>query len=388
MLDMMRARNLPGPATPSLDLGLVAGPPPLGLAQLQRLIPEQSEILEYALVDGKLVGWLVSRELFCTKQVDISAKELTGKVSDFLQNISHPSNEPDERAEQLGRELYTVLLAPFEGLLRSDKQLCIVPDKILNYLPFAALKSPVSGRYLIEDFTISFSPSANAFLAGSELARSKEAVQREALACVGDPAFSGADFPGFPRLRSAAMEAREVARLYGSIPWVGEQATKKRVIFAMARSDVVHLATHLFVDDDSPLLSGLLLAGGPNGGAPADGLLRAFDVYRLDLSRPRLVVLSACQTAIEASYRGEGAIGFARPFIARGVPVVVGSLWKVETDSTRDLMVRFHAYRQKGLWTASALRQAQLDILGGGGDLGSMPYYWAGLVAVGGLTRF
>jgi CHAT domain-containing protein len=109
----------------------------------------------------------------------------------------------------------------------------------------------------------------------------------------------------------------------------------------------------------------------------------------MKLARTRLVVLSACQTAIERSYRGEGAISIARPFIAAGVPVVVASLWTVDSDMTAELMIRFHRHRKRdGLSTVEALRQAQLDMLSSPGQQQRRPNSWAAFVAIGGYAKF
>src|SRR6185295_16897360 len=92
--------------------------------------------------------------------------------------------------------------------------------------------------------------------------------------------------------------------------------------------------------------------------------LIASEIYRLNLKRARLIVLSACTTGVERQYRGEGAIGMARPFIEAGAPLVIASLWQVESEQTAQLMIDFHRHRKvDGMSTVQALRQAQLDML-------------------------
>jgi CHAT domain-containing protein len=159
-------------------------------------------------------------------------------------------------------------------------------------------------------------------------------------------------------------------------------------------ADVVHLATHAIPDKRSPLLSKLLLS---KDGVDqrethhvSSGFLQATEIYGIKLSRTRLVVLSACQTGIERVYQGEGPIGLARPFIASGVPLVVGSLWPVESESTADLMITFHKHRkQNHVSTVEALRRAQLEILHKQQQSGSQKNYgWAAFSAIGGYATF
>ena len=81
-------------------------------------------------------------------------------------------------------------------------------------------------------------------------------------------------------------------------------------------------------------------------------------------------------------------MSLARPFMARGVPLVVSSLWPVESDATAELMVGFHRYRKgSGLPTAEALRLAQLDMLHGERQLYRSPYYWAAFNLTGGYAE-
>jgi CHAT domain-containing protein len=158
----------------------------------------------------------------------------------------------------------------------------------------------------------------------------------------------------------------------------------------MVQAGVVHFAAHYVIDAKSPLESALLLSQPKqSSGHEADGLLQASEIYGLKLPRTRLAVLSACQTAAERSYQGEGAIGMARAFISAGVPVVVASLWPVDSGPTADLMIKFHEYRKtNGMPAAEALRMAQRDMLAMPDEKLRRPYAWAGFVAFGGHTNF
>ena len=99
-------------------------------------------------------------------------------------------------------------------------------------------------------------------------------------------------------------------------------------------------------------------------------------------------MLSACQSGIERAYKGEGAVGLARPFIAAGVPLVIASLWSVESNSTADLMISFHRYRKVNqLPTVSSLRSAQLDMIHKQ-QPDETSYGWAAFIVIGGQAAF
>ena len=103
---------------------------------------------------------------------------------------------------------------------------------------------------------------------------------------------------------------------------------------------------------------------------------------KIGLLRARLVILSACQSGLGQYYRGEGIVSLVRPFLARGVPTVVASLWPVDSPATAMLMIDFHrARKQNSLLAADALRAAQLRMMQG--DSFNHPYYWAPFVVIG-----
>ncbi|MGH9761371.1 MAG: CHAT domain-containing protein, partial [Blastocatellia bacterium] len=113
----------------------------------------------------------------------------------------------------------------------------------------------------------------------------------------------------------------------------GRDATEQRLRMLIPDADVVHVASHCLVDDTSPWQAELVLAkplSGPTSTAN-DGVLQLKEISELNLHHTRLVVLSACQSAMGQYYRGEGLASLVRPFIAARVPMVVASLWKVES---------------------------------------------------------
>src|SRR4029450_4853994 len=113
--------------------------------------------------------------------------------------------------------------------------------------------------------------------------------------------------------------------------------------------------------------------GGPND----DGLLEAWELMQLDL-KAELAVLSACETARGRIGAGEGVIGFSWAMFIAGIPSTVVSQWKVDSASTRDLMVNFHRslISQVGpkQTKTDALRQAELKLLRNPET--SHPFYW------------
>ena len=121
------------------------------------------------------------------------------------------------------------------------------------------------------------------------------------------------------------------------------------------------------------------------GGGDDDGILTAVEASHLDLDGVELVVLSACQTAFGTAESGEGVIGLVRGFQMAGAKQVIGSLWKVDDDATKALMVKFYELWNpkdgKGLPTVTALKRAQEFVKSH--EKWEHPYYWAAWVLWG-----
>lgn len=367
---------------------------PLTLQQIRERMPEQTQILQYAVLEHKILIWFVSRGDFDVKEINVAPGELDKLVRRYRQLISNPPGDNDGEMRDLAIRLYDILLKPVEHSLDVNKAVCVVPDKFLNQLPFGALISPTSGNYFIVDYAVLFSPSSSVFTVSSEASVEKAESSDEKLLSVGNSSFDRRAFPRLPELPSAEREAVKIIEFYDGAkpPLVGPAASKERIMRDLPDVDVANLALHYVVDEDYPMNSRFLLANGGGAGraAGSEGSdLQIYDLYRMNLKRLRLAVLSACQTGVERFYKGEGMIGMSRAFIASGVPTVVASLWPVESDATAELMISFHEHRKRGNnATVEALRRAQLGMVAGDVQRYRHPYYWAPFVVIGGYSTY
>jgi CHAT domain-containing protein len=192
-----------------------------------------------------------------------------------------------------------------------------------------------------------------------------------------------------PRLQASGEEAEAIMRV---VPWrtgfkaVGFDANRAIVTGSeLGQYRMVHFATHAFLDNERPELSGIVLSLVDQKGARQDGFLRLHDIYNLKLPVD-LVVLSACQTGLGKDVKGEGLIGLTRGFMYAGASGVVASLWKVDDDATAELMTHFYSgIFEKGLPPSAALREAQLEMLKQ--TRWHEPYFWAGFVIQGQYSR-
>ncbi len=160
--------------------------------------------------------------------------------------------------------------------------------------------------------------------------------------------------------------------------------------FFPAKNDKEYIVTGsggtAFQQQQDPMLrSGLVLAGantawkdGVAVPGKEDGILTAYEIAQMDLSKTDLVVLSACQTALGDLQGSEGVIGLQRAFKMAGVKQVMMSLWQIPDKETTLLMTLFYKNWLAGQTTHQALNAAQLKMKA----TYPQPYYWAGFVLV------
>jgi CHAT domain-containing protein len=187
-------------------------------------------------------------------------------------------------------------------------------------------------------------------------------------------------------LRHAPEEARTIDALFqpNARSLIGGEATESRFKELAGHFRVLHLATHGYFNEVSPLLSGLELEPDRQD----DGMLRVHEILDLPLHAD-LVTLSACDTALGSGYFaelpvGDEFVGLNRAFLAAGSASVLATLWQVDDRASVSLMKQFYGRLSESgndRNAAGALASAQ-RALRRSAHLGH-PYYWAAYVVVG-----
>jgi CHAT domain-containing protein len=391
ILDALTGPNRSSRSDGRVTLALAGNARPLALAQVQRVLPANAQLVEYAVGRDRLMIWLITRDEIFSTDVNIGVERLRQLTNNYLADLRARRNV--EAINRQAAELYRQLVAPIAGRLDRARELCIVPDGILSQLPFAALVSPETRRYLVEDFSLSVNPSASVLAQTLSLTRGKKSGAAEAVLGLSNPRFNPQRFKNLPTLPSAEEEVAQIKSRYSRARLLNQkEATESALIRQMGDYEIVHLATHVVIDEQSPLLSSIVLADeagqttsnfGP-GQLVADGALQAHEIYRLRLPRTRLIVLSGCRSALGSYSRGEALSGLAQAFFAAGVPSVIASLWDVDDESASELMQSFHYHhrvKQRGF--NEALRQAQCEMIHAADSKLRHPYYWAAFLLTG-----
>jgi len=140
--------------------------------------------------------------------------------------------------------------------------------------------------------------------------------------------------------------------------------------------DYIHFACHGVLGDRFQCL---VLSQLEN--SREDGFLTLNDIMNCEFNA-KLVVLSACQTALGKMGHAEGVTGLISAVMYAGTPAVVAGLWNVSDTGTKELMVKFYTHLlAENISNEEALRQAKLEMINS--DTFSSPYYWSAFIMYG-----
>ncbi|MGB2926379.1 MAG: CHAT domain-containing tetratricopeptide repeat protein [Limnothrix sp.] len=408
-------------------------PKPLGVAELQQqILDDETVLLQYVFVGEQSYLWAITKDDFSSYLLP-GSKRLNDAVNNARQYITNiKTGLPDvlqqretQKRQRAIQELSELVLAPAAEHL-NKKRIIVVADGNLHFLPFSILSlsgkeyRPIGDRHEIVNL-----PSASTI---SILRQNTiEPIRPDAsLAVLADPVFhdqdcrmesndpscldpqpnqkldprsdedlnflalkrsaKGFDDVNWDRLLGTRTEAKGIIGLTLNNTEILQafdfEANRELMMGDRLKNyDLIHIATHGFLNTQFPELSGLVFSLVDKNENPQNGFLRINDVFNLKLNAG-LIVLSACQTGLGDQIRGEGLVGLSRGFMYAGVPRVVVSLWQVDDAATAEFMTRFYRLLlQENLPAATALQRTQQEMRTE--TKWQHPYYWAAFILQG-----
>lgn len=391
-------------------------------------LDERTALIEYVLGESEIYIFTLT-----SKDIDVTVVPRDSLLDVHVSKLREGIIEQDYHLYTThGYALYNLLLEAVIDKLQVTN-LVIVPDGVLNYVPFEALlthDTADAGQikdyrhlpYLIDRYAVSYSYSST-LLVETRL-RKKSSPPRDFVAFApifpdGVPIGSrGLDLflengqtdtssmavtrrAYLPRTRT---EVTGIQRLFLNQYGLLDRFVKRRAQVyleedaseanlkssALDEYRFVHFATHGFANETTPEASGIVLYpepipldDGKEEGAEnrEDGVLRLGEVYNLEFNAD-LVVLSACETGLGPVARGEGILSLTRGFLYAGASNVLVSLWKADDIQTGELMPSFYRNVLEGGSKPSALRSAKLGVIRAHPRY-ARPFYWAPFVLIG-----
>ena len=367
-------------------------PPEMSADAARAMLDGETAVLEFVLGEPRSGVWVFRREGFhfvalaARSQIEVAAR-------DYYKALTTPgatAKTVGDRSAALSR----LILAPVADELRGRKRIVVMADGILQTIPFAALSLSADGvaRPLTADFEIAAAPSFATIASIRENRDRRPADRDKTLAVFADPVFQRDDerlvrprtissdradlsvhatvdaarrevgLSRLGRLPFSAFEASKISSFASGRSFVATGVRASRESFLNGEFGsyrILHFATHGFINEEHPELSGIVLSLYDDDRRAQNGFLRAIDIYSMKLNN-ELVVLSACQTALGRDVTGEGIVGLSRAFLYAGSKSVVSSLWKIDDAASAEFMSRFYsAMLVDGKRPAVALQTAQ-----------------------------
>jgi len=350
----------------------VAAPPRPSAAVFRRAAQEmRSVFVFYWIGSTRSYAWLVTGDRVRFIPLETNAGAIKPLVEQYRNTIVTSLADPLAAQGGAGDTLFQQLVQPVAAAIPRGARVVIVPDGALNILNFETLPVPGDRRhYWIEDVEIVVAPSLGALT----VKPFKASASQRSVLLIGDPVPADSKYPS---LRYASAEMMFVSDAFGDRASVyrASQATPSQYLASQpGKFGIVHFTAHAEANAESPLDSAVILSRDDN--APAGGYkLYARDVAERPLSAD-LVTISACRSAGERTYAGEGLVGFAWAFLRAGARRVIAGLWDVDDRSTAMLMGRAYSSLAAGASPSQALRTAKLEMIRSG-TATAKPYYWA-----------
>jgi CHAT domain-containing protein/cytochrome c-type biogenesis protein CcmH/NrfG len=328
-------------------------------------------VLSWISFPSGLAVWLWDGKAAKLAWVDVSEEKFKTTITRFARLCADPESDRS-LLERDARQIYSWMVQPFGSELSGIATLIVEPDDFVRPIPFQALQSP-DGHYLGERFAVIDSPG----LAYARDLRARDTVTSAMTALsIGDPRIETVDGVQLPPLPEADREAQEVGTIFSHHSLLtGQDATLTKVSSLLPTAEILHFAGHSRLSGNQP---GLLLAGAGRHGV---GIMGASQLQPKELQKLRLVVLSACATGV-APQGMDDPDSLVRVFLRAGVPHVLASSWRVDSQVTTDLMSDFYSGLMRGDSVAEAFASAQKAIRSRPET--SHPYYWANFAQFGG----
>jgi len=344
------------------------------IAELPRRLPRHTVLVDYAVLSDRIAIWVASADSGGAGGWENATVRITRDSVARLVRTAR-AGEPKARDQALGK-LFEILVQPIGSRARSARRMAIVPDRELFQLPFAALRDPTSGRYLVEDRELATIP--NAVFLVAESPGELTGVQSNPVVVANSEGVETAS-GRLPALPGALAEGEQIAPLYHNAMFLKGRLSRAPFLQALKSASVFHFAGHAVFDLEQPELSYLVVASPVSG----EGFeFPAWEIATMSLSNLKLVVLSACSTLGPRVTRTGALAGLAYSFLAAGAPSTISTIWDINDDSSVGLMVELHRGLVEGLPPSAALRRAQLHTLRSGKDMQS----WSAFIYSGPFT--
>jgi CHAT domain-containing protein len=242
-------------------------------------------------------------------------------------------------------------MGPLVAALPARPRTIVIAAGALGFLPLHAAWTtdatrPSGRRYALDELDIMYAPTALAWSSAARLSNTRSSA--DLLAIENPSTASDVQLPNAP------LEVHAAAREFpAALILKDDEVTPAGVARAMPQASVIHFCCHGRAEMSDPLASALDLANGET--------LTLDQMLTLELSRARLVVLSACETALAGTSLPDEVVSLQSALLQAGTTAVIATAWAIYDTSGAMVAARFYAEwrRRAGRPPSDALRAAQ-----------------------------
>ncbi|MDG5490554.1 CHAT domain-containing protein [Psychroserpens sp. SPM9] len=362
------------------------------LKDIKTKLPENTTIVRYIYIDKELYVNLISKsgiEIF-----KLHPEGLNSKITSL-----QDENALFQNNYNLSHELYQQLWKPFEQHIKT-KKVVIIPDRDLFNLNFEMLTNKelsnpkeLATHSLLSQYTISYNYSLFLIDNGSHsvsynnnfvafVPEFNDQMKSDYLLSIKDSLNIDKTYLTLLPQPFTKDLANLSTRLFKGTSFLNENSTEHIFKNSAKEHKIIHIGTHAESNNISPELSRLVFAKSMDSSNTDDNYLYTYEIYNTNLSS-NLAILTACETGKPTYQAGEGMISLAHAFNYAGSESMLTSLWKIDEQSSAQIIQSFYRYIKKGLPKDEALQKAKLDYITTAKGRTAAPQYWAGLVLIG-----
>ena len=386
----------------------------LSVKELQTKLQPNTVVMEYLVNENEIYLFTVSKKNVTVKTLKNAAaiQNLTRRFSTSLKTFD------SETYCSVGFSLYSSIVRPVEAVIGHAEKILIIPDGYLYYIPFEAL--PINRytahpadfsimKYIVTEHEISYAYSAafdlklNGYgkkdlttlssfvgfapvfkdtMKNGDFFANRSYVEQSGISDVRSITLDGKTFNElkYSENEVTSIESTLKPRSVATKNYLYDEATEKNFKSAAPQYDIIHIATHGFINEKDPKFSAILFSQPKNSSEDEDGILYVNETFNLNL-KAQLVVLSSCESGIGTLVDGEGMIALSRGLFYAGAKNIIFSLWKISDKQTYLLMEEFYKNIAAGKTYSSSLRSAKLSMIRS--KESAFPGKWSGFVLIG-----
>lgn len=362
-------RSLTPHALPTDTVGIT----PLNAKEILSILSPSEMGVHYLVNQNTIGAFFVSSQTIEYKHIG-SVDELS-KLNDLaLEAIASRSWSVADRLSELGKALFKQI-----DITRFD-QIYIAPHQFLHNVPFSALYLEAFNASLGELASVTMLPSLSSKTLHKPRTSSAESFN---VAVFTDPFISHSSgkenwLSSLPSLPWSKLEATHLKTLFGeesTVSFSGHRANRKHLLTQQSRNaTILHIATHSYFNEESPLNVGFTLATEDEFGIKDPGFVTFSELSQYPFSN-QLVMINGCQTALGINAHGEGLMSMARSFLSSGAENVVATLWPVSDRASLTFMAYFYDALSETGSVSEALARARSNMRNN--RRFAHPFYWA-----------